>query len=429
MAVTSVTLRGVSKVYPNGVVALRSVDLHLAERELTVLVGPSGCGKTTLLRLIAGLEEPTEGSVLLDGTIVSNRPPKDRDVAMVFQDGALYSHMSVYNNMAFGLRLRTGNGWIADAMRRLFQPRLAAELSQQRREIHSRVQRAAEMLGIEDLLRRMPGQLSGGQRQRVALGRAVVREPAVFLFDEPLSGLDAQLRVEMRREIRRLHRHLGTTMVYVTHDIREAMAIGDQIAVIGDGALQQVGAPRTVYNQPANLFVAQFVGSSTMNLIVGRLRFENDTTAFEYSAGVIKLYGEQVCDADINEDEWRHPESVVLGIRAEDITCQPTGTSSKSGLDGPGENERRTVMRAVVDEMEMLGDTAYVHAVLLTDTTLLTDKTKNESNLSPQKIVCKVPGLTELQPGDRVDLELDVKKIHLFQRSTGSSLASRISTE
>ncbi len=244
-----VTLENVHKVYPGGRAAVKAVSLAVADGEFLVLVGPSGCGKSTILRMIAGLEAVTEGVVRIGGRVVNDVAPKDRDIAMVFQSYALYPHMSVYDNVAFGLRLR----------------------GVKRAELDRRVRAAAAVLGIESLLDRRPGQLSGGQRQRVALGRALVREPAVFLLDEPLSNLDARMRLQMRVELGRLHRALRTTMVYVTHDQLEAMTLGDRIVVLNDGAVQQVGTPQQVYARPANRFVAGFIGSPAMNLVEGRL--------------------------------------------------------------------------------------------------------------------------------------------------------------
>ena len=243
----SVRLEGVTKTYPNGHVAAKGLDLEIRDGEFMVLVGPSGCGKSTALRMIAGLETPTAGRILIGDRDVTSLPPQDRDIAMVFQTYALYPHMTVRENLGFGLRMRKTGG---DA-------------------IESRVKEAARALGLESVLNRRPAQLSGGQRQRVALGRAIVREPRVFLFDEPLSNLDAKLRVETRAELARLHRRLGATVVYVTHDQEEAMTLGWRVAVMRDGLLQQVAPPMELYRQPANRFVAEFVGSPGMNFLPG----------------------------------------------------------------------------------------------------------------------------------------------------------------
>jgi multiple sugar transport system ATP-binding protein len=259
-----VKLEGVSKVYDGKVTAVREVNVDIHDKEFVVLVGPSGCGKSTVLRMIAGLEEITSGKISIDARVVNDVAPKDRDIAMVFQNYALYPHMTVYENLAFGLKLR----------------------KYEKKEIDKRVQHAAEILGIASYLDRKPKALSGGQRQRVALGRAIVRQPKVFLFDEPLSNLDANLRVQMRTEISRLHHQLKTTMIYVTHDQIEAMSMGDRIVVMKDGIVQQVDSPLNIYNHPANKFVAGFIGSPTMNFLTGpihpgaRPTFNQEGTAF-----------------------------------------------------------------------------------------------------------------------------------------------------
>src|SRR5215831_14259513 len=247
-----VLLRNLNKMF-DGMHAVKDVNLEIRDKEFVVLVGPSGCGKTTTLRMVAGLESITSGDVLIGDTVVNNLPPMDRDIAMVFQNYALYPHMTVYDNMAFGLKMRKF----------------------ERTEIGTRVQEAAEILGIQNLLKRKPRQLSGGQRQRVALGRAIVRHPLVFLFDEPLSNLDAKLRVQMRVELKKLHTRLSTTAIYVTHDQVEAMTLGDRVVVMRDGVVQQVGEPLELYNAPVNRFVAGFLGSPAMNFVGVRLAGEN----------------------------------------------------------------------------------------------------------------------------------------------------------
>ena len=288
----SVELRNVTKVYDNQVTAVQNATLFIHDREFIVLVGPSGCGKSTLLRMIAGLEEVTSGEILIDGKVVNEVPPKDRDIAMVFQNYALYPHMSVYENMAFGLKLRKFP----------------------REEIDNRVQEAAEILGIKEFLHRKPKALSGGQRQRVALGRAIVRKPKVFLFDEPLSNLDAKLRVQMRIEISRLHQRLQTTMIYVTHDQIEAMTMGDRIVVMKDGVIQQVDSPMAIYNNPVNLFVAGFIGSPAMNFIRGKikpvgngLQFHSQVFTFDIPPSL-----QDALQQYVNEE-------VILGVRPEHI--------------------------------------------------------------------------------------------------------------
>src|SRR5690349_14208911 len=272
--------------------AVKDVNLEIRDREFVVLVGPSGCGKTTTLRMVAGLESITSGDVLIGDTRVNELPPMDRDIAMVFQNYALYPHMSVYDNMAFGLKMRHFG----------------------RAEIAERVQEAAEILGIEDYLKRKPRQLSGGQRQRVALGRAIVRHPQVFLFDEPLSNLDAKLRVQMRVELKKLHERLGTTAIYVTHDQVEAMTLGDRVVVMRDGVVQQVGEPLELYNTPANRFVAGFIGSPAMNFARVELKEANGSLLAESKGLSIRLP-----DETAQRLRGHAGKEVTLGIRPEDL--------------------------------------------------------------------------------------------------------------
>src|SRR5689334_588831 len=270
----TIALNSIAKTYPNGFQAVKGVSLDIRDGEFVVLVGPSGCGKTTTLRMIAGLEEITSGTISIGERVVNDVPPKDRDIAMVFQNYALYPHMTVYRNMAFGLMLRTLPG----PLWRMAHPRESRKL---RAGIDTRVRDAARMLDIEHLLNRKPRQLSGGQRQRVALGRAIVREPAAFLFDEPLSNLDAKLRVTTRAELKRLHQRLRTTTIYVTHDQEEAMTLGDRIVVMKDGVIQQADTPLNTYNRPVNRFVAGFIGMPPMNFFDGAIRSVGDRLVFE----------------------------------------------------------------------------------------------------------------------------------------------------
>ena len=288
----AVELKNVTKIYEGGNIAAKDVNIRIEDKEFVVLVGPSGCGKSTTLRMIAGLEEISEGQIYIDGKLMNDVSPKDRNIAMVFQNYALYPHMTVYENMAFGLKLRKIN----------------------KDEIKLRVTEAAKILGLEPYLERKPKSLSGGQRQRVAVGRAIVRKPAVFLFDEPLSNLDAKLRVQMRTEISRLHQRLNATMIYVTHDQTEAMTMGDRIVVMKDGFVQQVDEPLNLYNKPANKFVAGFIGSPAMNFIDGRI--SNNAEAFNSNSGQLNLF--------LNEDQKKilkdfSGQQVTIGIRPEDI--------------------------------------------------------------------------------------------------------------
>lgn len=289
-----IELRSLNKVFPGGVQAVIDANLVIEDKEFVVLVGPSGCGKSTTLRMIAGLEEVTSGEIYIDGKMVNDTPPKDRDIAMVFQNYALYPHMTVYKNMAFGLILRKFK----------------------KKEIERRVHEAAEILGITELLDRRPKALSGGQRQRVAVGRAIVRQPKVFLFDEPLSNLDAKLRVQMRAEISKLHQRLQSTMIYVTHDQVEAMTMGDRIVVMLDGLIQQVAAPLELYHNPVNKFVAGFIGSPPMNMVDGMLFAENGAIWFRDDHGVINLAAPEAMHARLNPYVGKR---ITIGIRPEDM--------------------------------------------------------------------------------------------------------------
>tara|TARA_R110001592_G_scaffold68065_1_gene208607 strand:+ start:614 stop:1720 length:1107 start_codon:yes stop_codon:yes gene_type:complete len=323
--VAQVTLTNLQKVYAGGVVAVKNIDLVVNDKEFVVLVGPSGCGKSTTLRMIAGLEEISGGEIKIGDTRVNDVPPKDRDIAMVFQNYALYPHKNVYKNMSFGLEMR----------------RFPKD------EIDKRVRDAAEILGITDLLERRPKALSGGQRQRVAVGRAIVRKPKVFLFDEPLSNLDAKLRVQMRAEITKLHQQLQSTMIYVTHDQVEAMTMGDRIVVMLDGVIQQVAPPMEIYQRPANTFVATFIGSPPMNLLRGNL--DRDET------GLFFVNGEGGARLLIPEDRATSlaayiGKPIILGLRPEDLTLIPSGTPSATGS-----------LEAEVDLVEPMGAETYVY--------------------------------------------------------------------
>ena len=310
-----VELSKVSKIYPGGVKAVDSIDLNIADREFIVLVGPSGCGKSTTLRMIAGLEEISEGVIRIGERVVNDVPPKSRDIAMVFQNYALYPHMTVYKNMAFGLKLR----------------------GMPKPEINKRVAEAAKILEIEHLLERKPKQLSGGQRQRVAVGRAIVREPAAFLFDEPLSNLDAKLRVTTRAELKRLHQRLRTTTIYVTHDQEEAMTLGDRIVVMKDGLIQQADTPLATYNRPVNRFVAGFIGMPPMNFFNGAIRNAGGTMTFEEGKLTGGLRGEltfpgngftlpldRLTESVKNRLSSRTGTHLVLGIRPEHLHLHPS---------------------------------------------------------------------------------------------------------
>ncbi len=358
-----VTLTAVRKVYPGGHEAVRDLSLAIADGELLVLVGPSGCGKTTTLRMVAGLEEATAGTIGIGGRVVNGVAPKDRDVAMVFQNYALYPHMTVRRNMAFALTLR----------------RLP------RAEIDRRVREAARILGIEELLDRRPRQLSGGQRQRVAVGRAIVREPKAFLFDEPLSNLDARMRITTRAELKALHHRLRTTTIYVTHDQEEAMTLGDRVAVMSRGLLQQVGPPLEVYARPANRFVAGFIGTPPMNLIEGRIEGADGALVFVARASAeLRLPVAPAHRARLGPHAGRE---VVLGLRPQSLR-----ETAEARPEWP-------VLQLRVGVVEPLGDTMDVSASAPGDV----------------RVVARVPARTGLSPGAMAPFAVDTAQAHYFE--------------
>ena len=352
-----VLLENVSK-YFDDVVAVKNINLEVKDKEFVVLVGPSGCGKTTTLRAIAGLEEISEGKIYIGDRQVNDIPPKDRNIAMVFQNYALYPHMKVYDNMSFGLRIS----------------------GTPRKEIAKRVNEAAEILGLNNMLDRLPKQLSGGQRQRVALGRAIVRNPQVFLMDEPLSNLDAKLRVQMRAELQKLHNRLQTTIIYVTHDQVEAMTLGQRIAVILNGELQQVEAPLTIYERPDNRFVAGFIGSPPMNFVKGTLSkdyFEDDCFRTKIPKDLLA------------EVAGYQGKEVIFGIRPEDIW------EARSSTWIPDENKESINVK--VDFKEVMGSDTYLHI-----------------SIGKEQLVARAGSDCTAVHGDKLDLVLNLRKIHLF---------------
>jgi multiple sugar transport system ATP-binding protein len=377
--VARVVLEHLSKLFPgaNGA-AVRAVDdlnLKVEEQELLVVVGPSGCGKTTTLRLIAGLETPSSGRILLDGETAERLEPKQRDVAMVFQNHALYPHLSVYENMAFGLAVRKAP----------------------RAEIEQRVREASEMLGLREHLARLPMELSGGERQRVALGRALVRRPRLFLFDEPLSNLDTQTRLRMRAEIARLHAQLGWTSIYVTHDQDEALNLGRRIAVLKNGALQQMDEPLRIYREPANVFVAGFFGSPPMNLFEGVLVQDGGGLAFQETPRSgqeppLRLSLEPVMATRMADGAGR---KVLLGIRPEHVTDQPPPGESATGH-----------IRAVVERLEFRGHDTFVHL------------RRGDRNL-----VARLAANSGAHPNHPMDVYFDLSHAHLFDSGSGVRLA------
>jgi multiple sugar transport system ATP-binding protein len=387
-----IDLKHVYKRYPDGAVAVKDLDLHIGEGEFCILVGPSGCGKTTTLNMIAGLEDVSAGELSIGGEVVNNRPAKDRDIAMVFQSYALYPHMSVRQNMSFGLKLA----------------------GMPKAEITAKVEGVARTLGLTEHLDRKPAQLSGGQRQRVAMGRAIVRSPKAFLMDEPLSNLDAKLRVQMRAEIARLQHSLNVTTVYVTHDQTEAMTLGDRVAVMSGGVLQQYADPRTLYMEPRNLFVAGFIGSPAMNLMDGTLA----DGGVETELGRIPL----------SQDQRKRLQSsnggreVVVGIRPENIS------DSDRFRDGSDQDQRFS-FEASIELVESLGSDVLIHCPLgdgaveseLGAADLAEDEENPEELIAKRELVARLDGTSRAEPG-RARLWVDTAYMHLFDRESGGNL-------
>ena len=379
-----VVFDGVGKVYPNGFQAIRDLSLEIADRELLVLVGPSGCGKSTALRMVAGLEEITGGEIRIGDRVVNEVAPKDRDIAMVFQNYALYAHMSVYDNIGFALKL--------------------ARVPKAERD--RRIRETARILELEENLSRKPGQLSGGQRQRVAMGRAIVREPSAFLMDEPLSNLDAKLRVQMRAEIARLQRDLGVTTVFVTHDQVEAMTMGDRVAVLKDGVLQQVDTPQSLYDRPRNVFVAGFIGSPSMNLFQAALdgdRLELGSTAFDLPASVFETR-----PALRSFDGAR----VIVGIRPEDFRDP---ASVPGGASGPR-------LAAVISLVEALGSELLVHFRLDAAPVDAGDPDRVEELSREANAVGRFDPRSRVRVGDRAEVEILASNLHFFDPATSDSI-------
>jgi len=395
-----IAIEEATKVFPDGTEAVSDLTLDVGDGEIMVLVGPSGCGKTTGLRMVAGLEEISSGTVRIGDRVVNDLPPKDRDVAMVFQNYALYPHMSVYDNMAFALKLR----------------RMSKD------EIRARVERVAEILGVTEYLERKPKALSGGQRQRVAMGRAIVREPRAFLMDEPLSNLDAKLRVQMRAEIAKLQQDLGVTTIYVTHDQTEAMTMGDRVAVLKQGRLQQVDVPQMLYHRPANLFVAGFIGSPAMNLVDAALDRDGDGLTVSFGSTTL-LLDDRVLDRRpaLRRYEGRR---VVVGIRPEDLNDASLATGTREG--------RR--LTATADLLEALGSEVLAHftvdvpPVVTDDTKELvrdlggTEQLEAGAEQGRSSFVARLDPRTHARRGESLAMVVDVERMHFFDLDDGSAV-------
>jgi multiple sugar transport system ATP-binding protein len=397
-----IELQDVYKIYPDGTEAVSSLDLGIGDGEFMVLVGPSGCGKTTALRMVAGLEEISKGEVKIGGQVVNELAPRDRDIAMVFQSYALYPHLSVYENMAFALKLRKVS----------------------KDEIDRRVREAARILGLDDFLNRKPRALSGGQRQRVAMGRAIVREPQAFLMDEPLSNLDAKLRVQMRSEIARIQHDLGVTTIYVTHDQTEAMTMGDRVAVMRKGRLLQVDTPQTLYERPANLFVAGFIGSPAMNMVQAEIQRSNGTLAVQF--GGIRLGLADELSASRPALRNYEGRTVILGIRPEDME------DVSLAADAPA--DRR--VKATIDLREALGSEVLVHFTVDAPIAATEEARDLAADVGAESVedleerakearalfVARLNPRTQAKVGQELELVVDTRSLHFFDPDTGAAI-------
>ena len=432
----SINLKSVSKRFSKELTAVNDLTLKIDDHEFLVLVGPSGCGKSTTLRLIAGLEQITHGEVWIGSRCVNDVLPKDRDIAMVLQNFALYPNMSVYKNMSFGLTLRNRSGVFSDGVKRvlnrIFNPTKVSESRIQSVDIDKEVRQTAKRLGIEHLLDRKPHQLSGGERQRVALGRAIVREPAAFLLDEPLSNLDAKLRQQMRSELKRIHRDLNVTTIYVTHDQVEAMTLADRVAVMNDGEILQVGSPLEIYQQPANLFVAQFFGTAPINLCPGTVKQNKDQVEFcghlqgGPKASLFEEWSKTFVDGQ--EPSWRQrmfgkdgsaggcQRDVVIGFRAEDVLVKVAETSQASQKP---QKSMPFQFSAVVVEVDRLGESTLVHA-----RPLPTKTTENlETDSFQMTILARIEPDSNLKPNDRIEIAVQWEKVFWFDQTTRKNLS------
>ncbi len=387
-----IVLDHVTKRFPDGALAVNDISLDIADGEFVILVGPSGCGKSTTLNMIAGLEDITEGELRIGGQVVNNKAPKDRDIAMVFQSYALYPHMTVRENMGFALKLAKTDPAV----------------------IKEKVEDAARILDLTQHLDRKPANLSGGQRQRVAMGRAIVRDPAVFLMDEPLSNLDAKLRVQTRTEVSRLQRRLGTTMVYVTHDQTEAMTLGDRLAVMRSGLLQQVGTPAELYANPVNLFVAGFIGSPAMNFMAGTLEEGSLRTALG-SLPVSPALQQALERANVGRD-------VIVGIRPENF--------QDALLVQPDLRSQGIMFRATIDVLESMGSDVYVYFTQQSGLSaqvdqladLAADSGQADTGATEESVTARLDASTQVREGDNAELWADVRAMHIFDPQSGKNL-------
>ncbi len=400
-----IVLDDVTKVYADGTVAVRNVNLEIPDGQLMVLVGPSGCGKTTILRMVAGLEEITEGIVRIGDKVVNEVSPKNRDIAMVFQNYALYPHMNVFDNMAFSLQMRKAK----------------------KSDVREKVEKTAKILDLEDQLKKKPGALSGGQRQRVAMGRAIVREPQAFLMDEPLSNLDAKLRVQMRAEISRIQRDVGITTMYVTHDQTEAMTLGDSVAVLRTGVLQQLDTPQGLYQHPVNLFVAGFIGSPAMNLVEGSIRATDTGTFVEFGGQRIRVDDQEVADRPALRAY--HGRTVALGIRPEALL------DAQFERDLPA--DRR--IRATVDLTEDLGSEVLVHfaidapPVVTEDTkelvedrgAITAEELERQARGNSSMFIARFDPLSKVNERQTIDIGVNTAALHFFDLENGAGIYER----
>ena len=404
------SLKHIYKVYPNGTKAVNDFNMEIADKEFIVFVGPSGCGKSTTLRMIAGLEDISAGELTIGENVVNDMEPKDRDIAMVFQNYALYPHMTVFDNVAFGLKIRKIPDVKRDKQGNPVLDKNGKEIPVMRHynkdEINQKVLEAADILGITEYLAKKPKEMSGGQRQRVSLGRAIVREPKVMLLDEPLSNLDAKLRTQMRSEISKLHSKLQTTFIYVTHDQIEAMTMGTRIVVMKDGFVQQIDTPKNLYNYPGNKFVAGFIGTPQMNFFEGTLlkKGEEVEINFEYSEAKIKVPYSMLYKA--RPAYLNGKTKVFIGLRAEDISIDPAVVK-----------DSKTTIKVKVSHKEELGNQTLIYGDINMDGDGYTE--------SSTRIIIETKGATDFASGDIVEAALNINKVHLFDRESELSIIPR----